>query len=56
MEQVFKTKMCPGEQLVMTVLLVCLADAAMLGQPHGSALSCPALLPGGLGLKGCQSS
>ncbi len=44
------------EQHVMTMLLVGLAGTAMLGQPKGSALSSPALLPGGSGPKGCQSS
>ena len=43
MEQAFKSKFNEGKQHVMTVLLVCLAGAAMLGQPQGSALSCPAL-------------
>jgi hypothetical protein len=32
-----------AHQHAMTALLVCLADAALLGQPQGSALSCPAL-------------
>ena len=31
------------EQHIMTVLLVCLAGAAVLGHPQGNALSCPAL-------------
>ncbi len=32
-----------AHQHAMTALLVCLADAALLGQPQGSALSCLAL-------------